>query len=757
MSEALIQDLLDLGRPTPLDGVPTEIVLPAATQGPESPGQPSPAAAVSPAPRLVIEVGWGDFTATPGDIHVAGHYQGVMPVAAEASLDRAVSRSDARPVIAEHTRRRWLVGALGEVTYFPGRGRGRSRGSGDGPELGVIQRAAVAGLGRVGTFSTSSAVVLYTSLLRELDNLDGVRHAVLVAIGTGAGNLTPDQVGVAMVTGFADALAAIPAHDDPLQRVTVVEIDRLQAERLHRALRRAASGYPVVEVPEIVTALPGGRFGTDAAAVLALRGLLSRRHGEDDELTRTILAHVPAELADRVRDGLDALQQAGDEILDVQLASLARRAAQSTTDPTRITARRVPGGLMWSAFTARATVPEREVMLNTTLVEDLVRRLTAPEEQDARDLPPLLNQWLLPTDLRHHLSGDAPVIIEVDVHTARLPWEFLLPEDFEVEGEAGEEPLAVRQPLSRQLRTTYARTDVHSSLGEQPRALVIGDPGSQAAGQNLNGARKEAVAVADVLRGAGFVVDALIGAPDGEPVRGARPATRLDVLSRLLTKRFELVHYCGHGVYDPKKPELSGWLFADGLLTARELVQLRRAPWLVMANACWSAARPEPPATNGLLGAAAPVLSGSVAPGPAAPELPGPGTKVIPSGQQGALAPVLADEFLRAGVGHFIGASWRVPDNAALRFATTFYRQLLGHDGRAQAPAGQALREARHELWSDARSGVHVPEIATAWAAYQHYGDPSDVFPVSAPVNESPYPSDQQAPTQQAPTQQRRT
>jgi hypothetical protein len=721
MSEVRIQDLLDLGRPARPDAAPG-VVLPDGEQGPETPAHPAPAAAPGSAPRLVLEVGWGDFTATPGDIHVAGHYQGVMPVAAEGALDRAVSRSSGRPVIAEHTRRRWLGGALGEVTYFPGRGRGTREGSG----AGTIERAAVVGLGRVGTFSTSSAVVLYTSLLRELDNLDGVQHAVLVAIGAGAGNLAPDQVGAAMVTGFADALAAIPAHDEPLHRVSVVEIDRLQAERLHRALRRAASGYPAIEVPEAVSVLPGGRFGTDAAAVLALRGLLSRRHGEDDELLRTVLAHVPGELVDRVRDGLDALQQAGDEILDVQLASLVRRAEEPTTDPTRITARSVPGGLVWSAFTARATVPEREVTLNATLVEDLVGRLTAPDEQDARDLPPLLNQWLLPSDLRHLLSGDAPVVLEVDVHTARLPWEFLLPESSDLEIATGEEPLAVRQPLSRQLRTTYARADVHSSLGERPRALVVGDPGSKDA--RLAGARQEAVAVADVLRAAGFTVDALIGAPDTEQVPGARRATRLDVLSHLLTRRFELVHYCGHGVFDPDKPELSGWLFADGLLTARELVQLRRAPWLVLANACWSAARPETPGTTGLP-AATP---------PPAPAAAGQGHRTAARRQEGALAPVLADEFLRVGVGHFIGASWRVPDQAALRFATTFYRQLLGHEGRAQAAAGQALRAARHALWAEARSGAYQPEVSTAWAAYQHYGDPSDVFPVPAPVDAPP-------------------
>jgi hypothetical protein len=268
--------------------------------------------------------------------------------------------------------------------------------------------------------------------------------------------------------------------------------------------------------------------------------------------------------------------------------------------------------------------------------------------------------------------------------------------------EAGEnlEPLAVRQPLARQMRTTYARTDIDAPAPQEMRALVIGDPGG--GDLSLTGAREEAVAVAAVLTRHGIRVEAYIGSADSPPTEEARPATRLDVLSKVLTGRYDLIHYAGHGVFDPKKPELSGWLFADGLLTARELTQMSRAPWLVMANACWSAARPD----TGSIDAA---------------------TTQPARGREGELAPVLADEFLRVGVGHFIGASWRVPDGNAREFAVRFYERLLGEGEAARENVGQALLGARREQWTSSHSRPQAtPEQRSAWAAYQHYGDPGD-------------------------------
>jgi hypothetical protein len=664
------------------------------------------------APPLLIDVVWGHLARAPGDIHVTGHYLGVMPTAAERALDEAISVPGGRQLIAEHTRRRWLVGALGEVSYFPGHTPGGAGGS-------LVVRAAVAGMGRVGTFSESNAVRLYASLVRELAGLACVEHAVTVPIGAGAGNLSIDQVARALVVGCGEGLAGLPPEDRRLRQVSVVEMNRLRAEKLHAALTEAARieaaraeaahGHERVQVLSEMATVPGGEVGPDAVVLYLARSLLTRltRHQEDEATGRLlddVRADLPGEIRDQMAAKLEELASEPAKVVDVRLRAtedidpLGNGSLPDGSVPTRITALqpRDAGGVSWSALTARATVPEREVRLDHNLLGELIRRLTAPEERDAEELPHFLTRFLVPLDLRAYLSGDAPLIVEVDPRTARVPWEFLMPA---TDGE-NLEPLAVRQPLARQMRTTYARTDIDAPAPQEMRALVIGDPG----GGNLSliGAREEAVAVAAVLKRHGLRVEAYIGSADSPPTEEARPATRLDVLAKVLTGRYDLIHYAGHGVFDPESPELSGWLFADGLLTARELTQMSRAPWLVMANACWSAARPD----TGSINAAA----------------------VQPArGREGELAPVLADEFLRVGVGHFVGASWRVPDGNAREFAVRFYERLLGEGEAARENVGQALLGARREQWTSSRRRLQAtPEQRNAWAAYQHYGDPGD-------------------------------
>jgi len=93
---------------------------------------------------------------------------------------------------------------------------------------------------------------------------------------------------------------------------------------------------------------------------------------------------------------------------------------------------------------------------------------------------------------------------------------------------------------------------------------------------------------------------------------------------------------------------------------------------------------------------------------------------------------VLADEFLRVGVVHYVGTSWRVPDELARRFARTFYESLLAPaEGGGARTVGQAVRAAREGLFyaRGPDSGITGGrEQWSAWAAYQHYGDPQDTL-----------------------------
>ena len=683
MLDMTIEQLLD-----------SEVVSSGLPDVPEQRGENAPDPATTQ--QLKITVAWGDLPSVAADIHVTGHYRGVMPTAAERRLDEAISPPGPCGIICEHTRRRWLVGALGEITYFPGRV--------GAPEAdNQVLRAAVVGMGRVGTFTEDNATRLYQSLLREIMSLRHIRTVATVLIGSGAGNLLFHQVAQAVVTGFGNALRGLASESNPIvPDVVIVELDRLRAELCHRALRNAAESEPLIAVEPVLASRPGGQVNANAAAVYGIRGLLdllasTPNPAPPDHPTQAILTAIPADLRDQVHGKLTEIASRSADVASVQIDS--RDSGNGDQTPaTRVTVLRVPTGVIWSALTARATVPERVVPLNDSLMDDLVQRLTPPSAEDVAELPAFLTRFMVPFDLQHYLDGQAPLIIEVDLRTARVPWELLVcTQQGSVQGTADEpEPLAVQQCLSRQMRTTYARTDLEETSAEEMRALVIGDPGGPS--MSLPEARKEAADVADLLRDHKIDVDLFIGTPGSKLETGARFATRLDVLAKMHNRNYHIIHYAGHGVFSPDNPELSGWLFADGLLAARELTQFSQAPRLVMADACWSAAHPDVP-----------------------------GNKEPQRGDPSRLAPVLADEFLRVGTGHVIGASWALPDKEAWMFATSFYTALLGGDGKAPMSVGQAVRQSRQRLWKAANKAESAaPEQRCAWAAYQHYGDPAD-------------------------------
>jgi hypothetical protein len=256
--------------------------------------------------------------------------------------------------------------------------------------------------------------------------------------------------------------------------------------------------------------------------------------------------------------------------------------------------------------------------------------------------------------------------------------------------------IGLRTAVARQLRTTYSPPPSAAPRSfSRLRALVVGDPGDPAKGHSLPGARREAQRVADLLRARGVNVVELIGPPDAAgsgPLPGIPPATRIDVLHHLLAGGFDLLHYCGHGDFDPDDPDRAGWTFKGGLLTSRELEGLALAPRLIVANACLSG------------------LTSSVT---------GSGKSVAVRGEA-ELLPGLADEFFRRGVRDYVGTAWEVSDEGAILFAETFYDALLpaGRGAAAGVTYGQAMLRARRAL---AEAGVYE----ALWAAYQHYGDPT--------------------------------
>ncbi|WP_405982569.1 CHAT domain-containing protein [Streptomyces sp. NBC_00158] len=711
-----IEDLLE-GVTTPANRRPVRSPTPAPAPQPRPDG-----------PTVNITVVWGDLVEVAADLHVTGHYQSVVPSAAELMLDRAISDGP-RPLITEHTRLGWIDAQLGEVTYFPCK---------EGP----IRVAAVIGMGPMGTLNEHRAGQMYASLLGEAIGIGHVETMATVLIGAGVGNLSVNGAARALVRGFTTALAAVsPLAPVPrLTEVLVVEVDRLRAEQLLLALANAVASQsqpqPQLRIGAELREERGGRLFASSAAVYALKALsgLARPAPEDgadpmgdpeaaarEEALRTVLADFDPGIREQVHEQLRHL--AGVERTDLTLKFSGPAESQDDSLPLRMSVQsRAGGGLSWAALTGRATVPERTVPVDRDLLRELVNRLMEPTVDDAHRLSGLLSSFV-PGEFQRLISDDATVLLELDRDTASVPWEFLT--DGPSADDDRNDPLAIRTQLSRQLRTPYSRVMAEVPADGPLHALVIGDPGDPEKGFHLPGAREEAIAVATQLKELGVVVSLFIGAPNSIRQPGAEPARRLDVWRALLCGRNDIVHYCGHSAYDPSGTgRRSGWVFADGLLTAQELTLLERPPLIVVANACYTAR----------LGAA---------------EVPA-GADQTPWGNpQAALVPSLADEFLHIGVGHYIGAAWRIPDDHGVTFAKELYRHLF-EIGSAEDPStvGAAVRSARKKLYEEERDknkmqdGGQDQQRWSSWAAYQHYGNAAQPF--VRPENPSDSPPDPQ-------------
>ncbi len=221
---------------------------------------------------------------------------------------------------------------------------------------------------------------------------------------------------------------------------------------------------------------------------------------------------------------------------------------------------------------------------------------------------------------------------------------------------------------------------------------MIGDPGDPAKGHDLPGARGEALRVAEILTAKGLEeVACYVGARNDpeQPSLGVPPATRIDVLDRLLEGGWDILHYSGHGDFVPGEPDRAGWVFQDGLLTSRKLERMDTAPRLVVANACLSS------------------LTSSVGTG---------GSVLAKSDAQ--LVATLADELFRHGVRDYIGTAWEVNDEGAIQFAEALYEALLTGTN-VDCSLGAAILKARRAL------AAQQDVFGALWAAYQHYGDPT--------------------------------
>jgi len=252
--------------------------------------------------------------------------------------------------------------------------------------------------------------------------------------------------------------------------------------------------------------------------------------------------------------------------------------------------------------------------------------------------------------------------LHLDDHLVHIPWELL---------HDGQEFLCQRFNMGRLVRTRQAVVGTRRrALGRPLKMLIVADPEG-----DLKGAYTEGTQLRDHMDRNKDLVNVSLRSGSITP----------EFLKEKI-RNFDLVHYAGHADYNPECPEESGWRLTSGTLKPEDVVKMAGTaamPALIFSNACQSARTEEWSIRENFQG-----------------EIFG-----------------LANAFLLAGVRHYVGTFWEIPDEPSRRFALDFYAHLL-----AGSTTGEAVRLARETLIK-----AHGEETIV-WASYLLYGDPTSLY-----------------------------
>jgi pimeloyl-ACP methyl ester carboxylesterase len=490
----------------------------------------------------------------------------------------------------------------------------------------------IAGMGMPGSFAVPELTVVARELCWSLGKL-AKKHLACVLIGAGNGNLSEREAIHGWFRGIRQAIAeSAEAPDRMLQTITFVERDAKRVENIQ--------------------------------AALAL---------EKEQLAAEFIIESP----------------------DAHRDTVIKESEKESDSVTSLTVELNGSTYRFGAITRTASVPQREVTIDPTLVMQANDELVAAGVEMHGRLGEFLQRILIPRELRQYLTTDAPLVLSCDTTVARIHWEMMAqPEDINTPNEdriAGKDPtfLGIYRGFTRQLRTTFAPPpEPPPPPSRVLRILIVGDP---AADRSLPGAKAEAYAVQKLFQTFRALKDRR-KCQDVEVVSliGPGMATRTSVLRTLMEHPpFDLLHYAGHCYYDDAVPADSGWIFTGGTrITANELNRIDRVPRFVFSNACQSGITPD----RSDLRAA-------------------------------GMAPSFAETFFARGVSNFVCTAWPVDDQAARTFAEELYQRLLGMEGQ---PAVSVSAKSMHVAMREARRAIQFTSNgARTWGAYQHYGNPN--------------------------------
>lgn len=548
-----------------------------------------------------------------------GHYRPLTLNGAEAVVDRLVNGAMSRSFNAG-----LYPDEAGSHQIF-----GNLRQNPDNPfEMARPAAVVVAGLGEEGklkavdlVYTVRQAVLAYAQRLSEREGgapADFELAATL--IGSGGTGITPGSSAQLIAQGALEANQKLAENGWPqLSQLTLVEL----------YLERAADAWRALQLQEQAT--PNrlrliGKVGFGPGAMR--RSLDSSYRGATYDFISAL--HVP-----------------GDDAANPCIA--------------------------YTIDTKRARTELRAQHAQGTLLRELIANASNQSNTDPQIGRTLFN-LLVPVEVEPFLGGTTEMVIELQSETAGIPWELL---DTSPDAQSSDRrPWSIRSRLVRKLRVDQFRAQVMDANTEDD-VLVIGEPlCDPKLYPRLEGARREAMAVADRLAssGSGIAAEKVFSLVDQNDAQ--------TIINALFERRYRVVHIAGHGA-----PTKNGGVVLSGketYLGANEVRAMRTVPELVFLNCCHLAGRD-----------AATVLEN--------PDL---------TYDRARFAANIAEELIRVGVRCVIAAGWAVEDEPAEKFATAFYASLLGG-----ARFIEAVGVARAAAWNANRQG-------NTWAAYQCYGDP---------------------------------
>jgi len=442
--------------------------------------------------------------------------------------------------------------------------------------------------------------------------------------GAGGGGLSSDEAAFDFVNSFCEALETLD-KDRRIHEVTLVEIDPAKLPAIRRGVERVRQGLAETFQME----LRETRIPPVEAVLPSFKPVMYLRvRIEEDVLKYSIQTDHPVEVMVPRRINPQAVNQAVQRVL-----AYGRRegAAEFTGPPDRI----------------EEALRSRGRDLRVELIPDDIMELV------------------------RNLTGAFNMILSLDKRLASIPWELIYDDTAQ--------RFLCQLPLGRQVQEAYSsfRRGYRDARDDEINMLIIANPTG-----DLAQAEAEARALKQLIDDQIPQVKADLWERTQIPADRSAGA---DIIGRLNTGIYEIVHYSGHAEFDEVDPMRSGWIVnwdPREKIEAFRFENTPRAPVLAFHNACQSAAVPT-------------------------------GVRRGPEVTYG-----LAEGFLKAGVNLYLGSIWDIDDRAARTFAQALYQMMVIE----RKDLGEAMVAARAQVLTE--FGLGEP----TWASYVLYGSPSFRF-----------------------------